>query len=309
MRMRSLILISLLATALLAPAAPAAARPSWGLADNQVATLLDGRFIRSGIKRVRITVPYDEVAFAGPRRGLLDQWMINAKAQGIQPLVSFYRTYRCSERCAERRLPSVATFRRYFRLFRKRYPFVRNFSTWNEMNFPAAQPTGRNPVRAAQFYRALRRECSRGRCTVLTGDFRANGSRFSARWLRTFKRNIGRGPHIWGLVPHPDINGFSTRYTRQFLRSVRGDVWVTEAGALNFFRGFFRPSISRQTRAMRYLVSRYARVSSRLRRIYVYHWRAAKGNTQWDSGLLSVSGRRRPAYGIFFRGALRRRAP
>jgi len=97
---------------------------------------------------------------------------------------------------------------------RARYPWVRLFTTWNEANFPSAQPTGRYPVRTAQFYRMLRRECAGGKCTVLTADFRADGGAHSARWLRTFKRHIGRGPHIWGLVSHPDVNRLSTARTR-----------------------------------------------------------------------------------------------
>ena len=55
-------------------------------------------------------------------------------------------------------------------------------------------------------------------------------------------------------------------------------------------------------------MNRYPRVSRRLKRMYVYHWRAAKGNRLWDSGLLSASGTRRPAYFIFFK-ALGRPAP
>ena len=85
-------------------------------------------------------------------------------------------------------------------------------------------------------------------------------------------------------------------------------MWATEIGAVNFFGRGFRPSIKRQTKAMRYMMTRYPRVSRRLQRMYVYHWRAAKGNKLWDSGLLSVSGKRRPAYFTFFR-ALGRRAP
>jgi hypothetical protein len=59
---------------------------------------------------------------------------------------------------------------------------------------------------------------------------------------------------------------------------------------------------------MRYMMSRYPRVSRRIKRMYIYHWRAARGDRLWDSGLLSISGKRRPAYRIVFR-ALGQRAP
>jgi hypothetical protein len=107
-------------------------------------------------------------------------------------------------------------------------------------------------------------------------------------------------------VAHPDINRSSTTRTRAFLRSVRGDVWAVEVGAVNYF-GRLRPNIKRQTQAMRFMMNRFRRVSPRIKRMYVYHWRAAKRSV-WDSGLLSAVGGRRPAYFIFFK-ALGKRAP
>ena len=50
---------------------------------------------------------------------------------------------------------------------------------------------------------------------------------------------------------------------------------------------------------MRYLTTEYPRVSPRLKRMYIYHWRAAPGDTLFDSGLLSADGTPRPAYSIF----------
>ncbi len=72
----------------------------------------------------------------------------------MEPLVSFYRSPK-----DKNLLPSVEEFRGHLRRFRKRYPWVRLFSTWNEANFTAAQPTGRDPARTARFYRAAREEC------------------------------------------------------------------------------------------------------------------------------------------------------
>ena len=268
--------------------------PLIGMSDNRPETITDSRFRATGIKRIRVLVPFDDVARGGSRRRTQDAWFTTARANGVEPLVSFYRSYR-----SKRLLPTPAQYRYHFRRFRQRYPWVRHFSTWNEANFPAAQPTGNNPRRTAQFYRMARRECSGGRCTVLTADFRADGSRHSAWWLRVFKKHIGHGPHRWGLVSHPDVNRFSTARTRWFLGHTRGPVWVTEIGAVNFFGRGFRPNIRRQTRAMRYLMSRYPRVSRRIQRMYVYHWRAAKHDRLWDSGLLSASGKPRPSYFVF----------
>jgi hypothetical protein len=275
--------------------------PIIGMSDNRPETITDPRFRATGIKRVRVLVPFDDVARGGVRRQIQDQWFFTARLNGVEPLVSFYRSY-----LSKKLLPTTASYRYNVRRFRQRYPWVRQFSTWNEANFPDAQPTGNNPRRTADFYKILRQECRR--CTVLTADFRADGSKHSAWWLRTFKRYIGRGPHRWGLVSHPDVNRMSTARTRWFLKNTTGSVWVTEIGAVNFFGRGFRPNIPRQTKAMRYMMTRYPRVSHRIDRMYIYHWRAALGNTQWDSALLSVKGRPRPAYYIFFR-AIGRRAP
>ena len=138
--------------------------PIIGLSDNRPETMTDRRFRASGIKRIRVLVPFDDVARGGSRRQTQDAWFHTAQANGIEPLVSFYRSLR-----SRRWLPTTRQFLYHFRRFRQRYPWVRQFSTWNEANFPAAQPTGRNPRRTAQFYKLLRRECSGGRCTDTTG--------------------------------------------------------------------------------------------------------------------------------------------
>jgi hypothetical protein len=274
--------------------------PQIGLSDNRPETLLDPRFKATQIKRVRRVLPFDAIETGGPRLAELDSWFSNAKATGIEPLVSFYRSDH-----ELNRLPSVDEFRRHFRRFRERYPWVRLFSTWNEANFASAQPTGRDPARTARFYRAAREECA-GRCLVLTADFRADGGAESARWLREFKRGIGPGPHIWGLVSYPDVNRLTDSRTRQFLRATDGPVWVVEVGAIHFFGRGLRPSIQRQTRVMRYLMNTYPRVSPRLERMYVYHWRAGANDSLFDSGLLSADGVPRPAYSVFT-SAIRKR--
>lgn len=283
------------------PASSAYAAPLLGLGDNQITTLQDPVFQATQIKRMRVLVPYDDIAYGKDRLANMDIWMATAKNQGIEPLVSFYRTYSCPVKCALKRLPSKAGYRQHFRAFRARYPWIRHYATWNEANFSFAQPTGRNPRRTAAFYRIARSECRKqvvggGRCSVLTADYLANGTRASKRWLKTFKRHIGPGPHRWGLVSHPDVNRFTAKRTRWFLRQTRGPVWISEIGALNQFAKVFEPSIRRQTRVMRYLLGPYSRVSSRIKRMYIYHWRDSAYDDHWDSGLFDQYGVPRPIF-------------
>ncbi len=276
--------------------------PVIGLADNVPTNMTDPRFVATGIKRVRVTVPFDDVARGGERRAVQDRWFATAREQGIEPLVSFFRSYR-----GRKILPTPEQFRRHFRLFRERYPWVRWFSTWNEANF-TAQPTAADPARTARFYRIARRECSGGRCEVIACDFRPDGRPRSARWLEEFKRGIGPGPHRWGLSSYVDVNRRSTKLTREFLSRTKGPVWVNEVGAINFFGKGLAPDQDRQSRVMSYLLSTYPKVSPRVKRIYIYHWRAAAGNDLFDSGLLDAEGRPRPAYYLLFQ-AIGRQPP
>ena len=191
--------------------------PLVGLADNRPETLTDPRFAATGIKNVRVTVPYDDVALGGERRAVQDTWFANARRSGVQPLVSFYRSS-----LGTQILPSEAQFRRHVRLFRQRYPWVRYFSTWNEANF-RAQPTSRDPARDGGLLphparRVLRRPLHGGRRATSAPTARAA----AARWLETFKRGIGPGRHIWGLAPYVDVNRRSTALTRDFLAGTSG---------------------------------------------------------------------------------------
>ena len=301
-------------TALLALAAiclvPAAqARPAIGLADQSNETLNDPRFQKSGIKKFRIAIPYDVVRKGGRGLERYEEFFRLAKQRRLDVLVSFYRTESATPQRAARLLPSVSGFRSDFRRFRKKFPQIKKFSTWNEMNYPLAQPTGRNPKRTAQFYKMLRKECRGGKCSVLTGDFRANGSKFDRKWLKTFLKAIGKGRHAWGLISYPDVSKRQNKFTKQFLKDTkRGNVYITEVGPINVFGRFYSRNLGRQDRAMKYTMTTYPRTSSRIKAMYIYHWREA-GNTEgascqprcFDSGLLNKNGTERPAYKTFMK--------
>lgn len=270
--------------------------PLVGLADNRPETFDDLRFESTGIDRVRVLVPYDDVLAPGARRKAQDYYFRQARKHRKEVLVSFYRSYR-----HPKSLPSPAAFRTAFRRLRSRHPEVRRFSTWSEPN-SRVQPTFRAPERAAAYYRVLRDGCTRGRCTVTTGDFRLDRSRASARWLERFRRAVGPGEHIWGLSAFEDADRRSTALTRRFLARTRGPVWVAETGAVYRDARHPRPNPGAQRRRMAFLVTRYPRASKRIERMYVYHWRSAGPKEPFDSALLDVSGSPRPAYWEFTRG-------
>jgi hypothetical protein len=55
-------------------------------------------------------------------------------------------------------------------------------------------------------------------------------------------------------------------------------------------------------------MTKYPRVSRRIKSMYIYHWRAAPTSPAFDSALISKSGKPRPAYFTFFK-YLGRKAP
>lgn len=228
--------------------------------------------------------------------------MSAARAAGLRPLIAFGHGVgeHCPKRC---RLPSVGQYRRAIAAFRKRYPWVRTFTTWNEANHQS-QPTAKSPKRAAQFYNALRQRC-RG-CRIVAADVLDSSN--MVPWLREFLRYAKR-PRTWGLHNYGDVNRFRSRGLERLLQTVPGQVWLTEAGGIVSFRTesgrqVFTQSNRRAAKAVRYLFRLAAKHARRVRRVYLYHW-ASDGENRWDSGLIDSRGRPRPAFYVV-RNELRR---
>jgi hypothetical protein len=281
------------ALAALTLAAPAIAQEAphvvVGMGEQSPDLFADARFQETGIRHARLIVPYDVVKAGGWPLLVADLWLERARRGGIEPFISF------SHAMAKKRqfkLPSVRQYRARVSEFMARYPWVREFSTWNEANHTGVQPTGRHPRRAAVYYRALRRMCPE--CTVVAVEVLLTHSWRTWRWIRRFRERAGRGPHIFGLHNYPDVTRLRTLNTRLFLKRVPGsEVWLTETGGIVRF-GRWRYSEGRAARAVRHvfeLTTRFPRV----RRVYLYNWRF-DGNRRWDSGLISDEGTERMAY-------------
>ena len=226
MMKRLSILSALMVLATMGLASAAQAKPFTGVADQSVNTLNDPRFKKSGIKRYRIAVSYDQIrkGLAGKpgsyARQLLnrqDEFFRLAKQQRLDVMVSFYRTSMLSPKRAAASLPSVSQFRKDFRDFRKRYPQIKKFSTWNEINFKIAQPTGRNPKRAGQFYKMLRKECRWRRRQVLRPDRRLPPGRQQAR--RALAEDVPEGDRQGPAPVGPDSRTWTRTSSRPSSRS------------------------------------------------------------------------------------------
>jgi len=291
----------LAALAGLAPAVARAPTPhvTVGLGDNNVGFFSDARFRATGIRNVRLIVPYDLVRTRGLELARADAWLAGARELGLEPLVTFAHSSRKKQQF---KLPSIAQYAAGVRAFRDRYPWVREFATWNEANLASQQPTGRHPRRAAAYYRALRRQCASAGCRVVAVEVLLSGAWRTWRWIRRFREKAGRGPHTFGIHNYPDVTRLRFHSTARFLRLVpRAELWFTETGGVVRFKKRWPYNERRAARAVRH-VFRLAAISPRITRVYLYNWRADGNNPLWDSGFISADGVARRSFSELLNG-------
>jgi polysaccharide biosynthesis protein PslG len=260
-----------------------------GMGEQDPGIFADSRFRSTGIRNARLIVPYDVVKARGWPLDVADIWLERARREGIEPLVTFSHAW---GKKRQFHLPSVREYAKRVAEFRARYPWVHEYSTWNEANLASAQPTGRHPRRAAAFYRALRRQCKR--CTVVAVEILLTGNWKTWRWLHAFRKRAGRGPEIFGVHNYPDVTRLRGRVTRSFLRHVRhARVWITETGGI-VQHNRWEYNEDRAARAVRHVFKLTSELP-RIERLYLYNWRF-DGNKRWDSGLIAKNGTERMAY-------------
>jgi hypothetical protein len=290
---KGVVALLLLGALLVASPSARAAEPLTGIGEQHPEIFGDPFWRELSLPRIRYVVAWDALHFPD-QRAETDAYLAAARAAGAQVLLGFGHS-RIPSRA--RVLPSPRRFRGEFLAFRARYPWLREFLTWNEANH-CSQPTCRRPDVAARYYNALRRSC-RG-CTIVAADV-LDTSKMPA-WVRKFRRRA-QGKHlIWGLHNYIDANRFRTRGTLSLLRAVPGTVWFTETGGLvernNGSPIEFPQNEWHAARATRWVFQRLARLSPRVRRVYLYQWDPAGPGATWDSALVGADGQPRPAYRV-----------
>jgi hypothetical protein len=290
MRFYTALLIT--AATLLVAATPVRAGMLVGIGEQSPAMFSETSYAALGVHHARYVAPWD--ALNDPwERTKLDSYLFEARADGTNVLLSFGRSNRHTAT-----LPSARTLAREFRRFRARYPWVTDYVTWNEANH-CSQPTCRRPDRVAEYYVALKRACLR--CKVVAADL-LDDSRIGS-WASAFLDVAGRDRRlIWGLHNYIDANRFRTRGTRALLKVTKGEVWFTETGGLVRRKKDaavpLAASPQHAAKAVRW-VFRLAGLSSRVKRIYFYHWTPPTGpGATWDSALTDAHGKPRPAYRV-----------
>ncbi|MGK2877316.1 MAG: hypothetical protein ACSLFF_01870 [Solirubrobacterales bacterium] len=266
--------------------------PTVGVADNNHPMFYDPKFQSLGVKISRRMVPYD--FHKDPvQLGRMDAWMRGAQDAGVEPLISFERSYTYPTI-----LPTVAEYAETLKFALQRYPNLKAVSPWNEANHKS-QPTVNNPKRAAQYYNITRTICPS--CKIVAADVLDQKNLMP--WLKKFQK-YARKPKIWGLHSYTDTNGgksWKNSTTKAFLAKVKGEVWLTEVGgivAFNYRYGYDEARAGAATsRALN-----LGRNSSRIKRTYIYCYFGAMNPGEgsfpflWDSGMISPNGTPRASY-------------
>ncbi|HEX2702818.1 MAG TPA: hypothetical protein VHM72_05240 [Solirubrobacteraceae bacterium] len=294
-------LLALLCTigSLFAAPALAGAYPIVGIGENTTPIFSDPRFLALGITQVRDDIAWN--ALSVPRaRADLTAWLADAQTDGLTPLITFDHVVGSAR--IEQKLPSVAQFSNAFVKFRKRYPWVTDFETWDEANF-YLEGTAFSPKRAAQFYLALRRDCPS--CTILASDLLDVPKTEAVpmvKWVDEFMRYAHTQPGYWGLNNYFGANRLEKGTTEQLLHAVKGKIWLAETGGIvsrnNHSNVGFAQGAKHAATVDKFILHTLDRLSPRIQRVYLYDWNAQTPHDKWDSALISWNGVPRPGYDV-----------
>jgi len=303
-------LLAVLAAAILAPAADANYRV--GLSEQDPAMFSQPAWQSLKLKRVRYIIPWDYYKDAGQHNEVI-AFLNAAHASKQDVLLAFSARRGCytngkyskSRAC---RAPSTSAYKSAVSRFHKEFPWVKTFTPWNEANH-VSQPTHSSPKRAVQYYDTLRRACKG--CKVMAADVLDQSNVTS--WLRSFLRySHGRG-RIWGLHNYKDVNRHQTKGLTSVLRTVPGELWLTETGGIVTFLPAFKTSLSRSASATKYMFQLADRYDSKRRgnrskltRLYVYRWFGEPSGARFDAGLVNPDGSPRSALTQFAKYAKHR---
>jgi hypothetical protein len=297
MRRISLITLALL----LASPAAAEARYRVGLGEQSPSMFASPLWQSLRLQQVRYLVEWDwQRSGARPQ---VTAFMHAARARRQRVLVTFTAHSGCYDgrRYSRRRAcraPSARAYRRAVRRFDDRFPWVRTYSAWNEVNH-ISQPTFGHPRLAVRYYRELRRLARRRHFRAMAADVLDTSN--MQRYLRAFLRLAPGRPRLWGLHNYQDVNRRTSGDTRAMLATVPGQVWLTETGGVVKFGGQWPYSERRaanRTRWMFRLARRYEHrrrgTRSRIARVFVYKWLGGGG--RFDAGLVNEDGTPRRAF-------------
>ena len=272
---------------------------TFGIADQKASVFGDARFAGLGLRTARRSVAWDTMQYEWQVQDV-DAWLQAARRAGVTPLITFARS-----RVGSRRhlVPTAAQVRREFVRFRKRWPWVREFVASNESNH-FGEPTGRRPRLAAQYYKAMKSACPSCKIAAATLLDYPN----MVAWARQFVKAAGHQPRYWALHNYISANRFDLARTRNLLLAIKGEIWLTEVGGMVANRtparkgkAKLKQGSTHAAQVTSFIFKKVARLSPRIRRIYLYHWSSDGPRSTWDSGFVDHTGKPRPALGVLQR--------
>ena len=261
---------------------------------------------------MRYLVPWDYADHVG-QRNEVDHYMLRARAARQDVLVTFTARRGCyppSGRYSKARVcraPSASDYRNAFGMFDAKFPWVKTYSAWNEINHKS-QPTFKSPRTAAGYYNVLRAQARRGKFRVMAADMLDTSN--MGRYLASFRRYAKGSPRLWGLHNYGDVNRSRTTFTKAMLRTVPGEVWLTETGGIVKLLPSFKHSESRaaaRTKGLFRLVDDYDTrrrgMRSKITRLFVYSFYGAEPGARFDAGLVNPDGTPRKGFSVFAKHA------
>jgi hypothetical protein len=317
--MRRLVIVSCLAALIAAGLSTTAfAALKGGIGDQNASTFSDPDFTALKVKRTRLIVPYDAIF---KNAGAVDQWVQAALAAKVEPLIAFNPSQGSHCPAKPCSIPSVSSYTKALKAWRKKYPKVKLFNFWNETN-SATQPTG--PTRAsvvkktAKLYIAAKKVCG-SKCKVTGPDIldqgigdkrksiRTRNQKRMLKWIGMFLKYAGKKnyPKIWGFHNYGDTNYSRSLGTSFFVKKVakKGEIWVTETGGIVAFtqqsgKVVFKEDTARAAKATKNAYTVAKKFGSRIKRLYYYQWRKNNPGDFFDAGIKSFEGALRPSYAV-----------
>jgi hypothetical protein len=273
-----------------------------GVSDQQASTFTNPLFAPLKFKTARYITPYD-VMDSPSDLAAAQAWIGAATAAHQRILVSFEHSHRSGR---ERKLPSVADYKREITKFHQAFPAVKEISVWNEVNRCVAktgriagQPTCGKEQRLASYFKAVRSVFKSSGTKIVALDVldEQNVSK-AITTIKRFRHFAGSKATILGFHNYTDTNRFSTTRTKRVLAAWRGKVWLTETGGLVKLGRSFPRSTSRAAKALGCMFA-LAKTNSRIQRLYVYQFNPAfSPSDAFDAGLINPDGSKRPGYTV-----------
>jgi hypothetical protein len=280
------------------PRAHAASSYTTGLGDQQASMFANPLWQGLHTKIARYVAPYDAVAHPYSLQ-LAREFIDAAEVAHQQILVAFYHS-----EYTPTKLPNLSSYQRDVQRFIKLFPHVRQYEAWDESNRGNEPPLFSSPsaTRTAQYYQQLLRVCKG--CTVIGLDV-LDGYTIGSTldYISEFKHEIYRletvMPRIWGLHNYSDVNRLESWRTRDLVKALGGQVWLTETGGIVKFGSSFPnkhgSGLTRAAKVIKYMFD-LAGSLPQIKRLYIYDWNGGTASTRFDAGITNAHEQPRQGY-------------